>query len=155
MAFDPSAHPLDDLDWAILDQLQADGRLPFSELGRRVALSAPAVTERVRRLEAAGIISGYRAVVSPAAVGLPIESVVRVRDDSAKVEQAFVDMPEVLEAMHVTGEDCWVVRVVVPDMATLEQVVRRFGTYGPTTTSLVFSAPIRDRPVVRPAAPGR
>lgn len=150
MAFDPSAHVLDDLDWAILDQLQADGRVPFSELGRRVSLSAPAVTDRVRRLEAAGVITGYRAVVSPAAVGLPIEAVVRVRDNSGRVGKALPDMPEVLDAMHVTGEDCWVVRLVVADMVTLEAIVGRLGTYGPTTTSMVFSAPIRDRAVSRP-----
>lgn len=150
MAFDPSAHVLDDLDWAILAELQADGRVAFSELGRRVSLSAPAVTERVRRLEAAGVITGYRAVVAPAAVGLPIESVIRVRDNSGRVGPAMVEMPEVLEAVHTTGEDCWVVRVVVPDMATLEEVVGRLGRFGPTTTSLVFSAPIRDRAVVRP-----
>lgn len=150
MAFDPSAHVLDDLDRSILAELQADGRVPFSELGRRVSLSAPAVTERVRRLEAAGIITGYRAVVSPAAVGLPIEAVVRVRDDSGRVGQAFADEPAVLEAMHVTGDDCWVVRVAVTDMVRLEALVHELGTYGPTTTSMVFSAPIRARPVTPP-----
>lgn len=151
MAFDPSAHVLDDLDRSILAELQADGRLAFSELGRRVALSAPAVTERVRRLEAAGVITGYRAVVAPAKVGLPIEAVVRVRDNSGRVETALVDLPEVMEAMHVTGEDCWVVRLVVADMAALEVLVGTLGTYGPTTTSMVFSAPIRDRAVTPPA----
>jgi Lrp/AsnC family leucine-responsive transcriptional regulator len=151
MAFDPSAHVLDELDRSILAELQADGRLPFSELGRRVSLSAPAVTERVRRLEAAGVITGYRALVSPAALGLPIEAVVRVRDDSSRVGQAFAEIPEVLEAMHVTGDDCWVVRVVVPHMTRLEGLVHELGTYGPTTTSMVFSAPVRDRPVTPPA----
>jgi Lrp/AsnC family leucine-responsive transcriptional regulator len=150
MAFDPTVYVPDDLDWAILDQLQVDGRVPFSELGRRVSLSAPAVTDRVRRLEAAGVITGYRAVVSPAAVGLPIEAVVRVRDNSGRVGKALPDMAEVLDAMHVTGEDCWVVRLVVADMVTLEAIVGRLGTYGPTTTSMVFSAPIRDRAVSRP-----
>lgn len=149
MAFDLTAHALDDLDWSILDELQADGRVAFSELGRRVALSAPAVTERVRRLEAAGIITGYQAIVAPAAVGLPIEAVVRVRDNGG-LDAAVRKMPEVLEAMHVTGEDCLVVRVVVPDMAALERLVNHFGTYGGTTTSMVFSAPVRNRPVSRP-----
>lgn len=151
MAFDPSAHVLDDLDRAILHELQHDGRVAFSELGRRVALSAPAVTDRVRRLEAAGVITGYRAEVAPAAVGLPIEAVVRVRDDSGRVRGELLEMTEVLDAMHVTGEDCWVVRLAVTDMAALEQVVGRLGSYGPTTTSMVFSAPIRNRPVVPPS----
>ncbi|CAN5467551.1 Lrp/AsnC family transcriptional regulator [soil metagenome] len=151
MAFDPSALVPDDLDWQILAELQADGRVAFSELGRRVSLSAPAVTERVRRLEAAGIITGYQAIVAPAAVGLPIEAVVRVRDNTGRVGKALVDRPEALEAMHVTGEDCWVIRLVVPDMASLELLVEELGRFGPTTTSLVFSAPIRHRPVARPA----
>jgi len=150
MAFDPSTHQLDDLDWAILDELQADGRVAFSELGRRVSLSAPAVTDRVRRLEAAGVITGYKAVVSPAAVGLPIEAVVRVRDNTGRIGATLPAMGQVLEAMHVTGEDCWVVRLVVPDMASLEVIVGTLGTFGATTTSMVFSAPIRDRPVSRP-----
>jgi Lrp/AsnC family leucine-responsive transcriptional regulator len=83
-------------------------------------------------------------------VGLPIEAVVRVRDNSGRVGKALPDMAEVLDAMHVTGEDCWVVRLVVADMVTLEAIVGRLGTYGPTTTSMVFSAPIRDRAVSRP-----
>lgn len=154
MAFDPSNPHLDDTDWAILAELQADGRLGFSELGRRVSLSAPAVTERVRRLESAGVITGYRAVVAPAKVGLPIESVIRVADHQSRIAAILPELPEVLEAMHVTGDDCWVLRVVVTDMAHLEAVVARLGRYGATTTSMVFSAPVRDAPVVRPAPAG-
>ncbi|MBX3313558.1 MAG: Lrp/AsnC family transcriptional regulator [Actinobacteria bacterium] len=144
------AERFDDVDRAILGELQADGRVSFSELGRRVGLSAPAVTERVRRLEAQGIITGYRAVVDLEAVGLPIEAIVRVRDNSGRIEKVLGDHPEVLEARHVTGEDCWVIRVAVAAMRDLETIVGRFGKYGPTTTSLVFSTPISDRPVVPP-----
>lgn len=147
MAFDPSTHTLDDLDWSILAELQADGRIAFSELGRRVALSAPAVTERVRRLEAAGVVTGYRAVVDPVAVGYAIEAIVRVRDDTNRIGSRLGDLVEVLEAVHVTGEDCWVVRVIAPDMARLEELVGELGSFGPTTTSLVFSAPVRGRAV--------
>lgn len=144
------AADLDDIDRAILAELQVDGRVSFSELGRRVALSAPAVTERVRRLEAAGVITGYRAVVDPAAVGLTIEAIVRVRDNSGRVRTVLEEMSAVLEAKHVTGEDCWVIRVVVPTMADLEAIVGRFGTFGATTTSMVFSTPIEHRPLVPP-----
>ncbi len=151
MTFDSQALPLDDLDWAILAELQADGRMAFSELGRRVALSAPAVTERVRRLEAAGVITGYRAIVAPTAVGFTMEAVVRVRDSTGRLGKAVLEMDEVMEAMHVTGEDCWVVRLVVPDMIALEVIVAKLGSFGLTTTSVVFSAPIRDRPVQRPS----
>lgn len=150
MAMESTATGFDDVDRAILAELQADGRMSFSELGRRVGLSAPAVTERVKRLEGRGVIAGYRAVVDLAAVGLPIEAIVRVRDNSGRIETLFPEVPEVLEARHVTGEDCFVIRVAVPSMQVLEGIVGRFGRYGPTTTSLVFSTPVSDRPVVPP-----
>ena len=151
MAFDP-AKPLDDIDWAILHELQTDARVPFSELGRRVSLSAPAVADRVRRLEDAGVIRGYSAVVDLKAVGLPIEAIIRARDDKGTLRRSIGDRTEVLDAVHVTGEDCWIIRVAVPDMETLEETVGFLGTFGMTTTSLVFSSPIRGAAVRRPAA---
>lgn len=150
MAFDPSK-PLDDTDWAILHELQTDARVPFSELGRRVSLSAPAVADRVRRLEDVGVIRGYQAVIDLKAVGLPIEAIIRARDDKGTLRRSIADRPEVLDAIHVTGEDCWIVRVAVPDMETLEATVGFLGTFGMTTTSLVFSSPIRQAPVSRAA----
>ena len=148
MTFDPAKH-LDDTDWAILDELQADARLPFSELGRRVSLSAPATADRVRRLEDAGVIRGYQAMIDLKAVGLPSEAVIRARDDKGMLRGSIGERPEVLDAIHVTGEDCWIVRVAVPDMETLEATVGFLGGFGPTTTSLVFSSPIRQAPVSR------
>jgi Lrp/AsnC family transcriptional regulator, leucine-responsive regulatory protein len=150
MAFDP-AKPLDDTDWAILHELQTDARVPFSELGRRVSLSAPAVADRVRRLEDAGVIRGYQAQIDLKAVGLPIEAIIRARDDKGTLRRSIDQRPEVLDAVHVTGEDCWIVRVAVPDMETLEDTVGFLGTFGMTTTSLVFSSPIRQAPVTRDA----
>jgi Lrp/AsnC family leucine-responsive transcriptional regulator len=152
MTFDPKASALDDTDWAILDELQRDGRLPFSELGRRVSLSAPAVTERVRRLEQAGVITGYRAVVDPAALGAGIEAIVRVRVPHGSTERFrhhVVGRPEVLHCDHVTGDDCMVARVRTTSMARLEEIVGAVGTFGATTTTLVFSSEVRDRPVDR------
>ena len=150
MAFDAQRR-LDDIDWAILDELQADARVPFSELGRRVSLSAPAVADRVRRLEDAGVIRGYQAQIDLKAVGLPIEAIIRARDDKGTLRRSIGDRAEVLDAIHVTGEDCWIVRVAVPDMETLEATVGFLGSFGPTTTSLVFSSPIRQAPVCRAA----
>lgn len=148
MAFDPSKQ-LDDLDWAILDHLQADGRMPISELGRRVALSAPAVGERVRRLEQAGVIQGYRAVIDPRALGAGIEAIVRVRNDHGLPPDLIGERPEVLDCHHVTGEDCFVIRVAAVSMAQLEAVTGQLGRLGPTTTSIVFSSQVRNRPVTR------
>ena len=152
MTFDRKVAGLDDTDWAILDELQRDGRTPFSELGRRVSLSAPAVTERVRRLEQAGVITGYRAVVDPAALGAGIEALVRVRvphGSTDRFRHHVVGRPEVLHCDHVTGDDCMVLRVRTTTMGRLEEIVGAVGTFGATTTTLVFSSEVRDRALAR------
>jgi Lrp/AsnC family leucine-responsive transcriptional regulator len=144
---DPSK-ALDDVDWRILEELQDDGRVSFSELGRRVAMSPPAVAERVRRLEETGVISGYHAVVDPARLGLPVLSLVRVKAQAGskeRIEKAIADRPEVLECQHVTGDDCYVVKVATPSMIELEEVVGFLGGYGSTTTSIVFGTPVPRR----------
>ena len=158
MTFDPDYTP-DDTDWRILDELQRDGRLSFSELGRRVAMSSPAVTERVRRLEEVGIITGYRAVVDPTRVGRPINAIVRVRMLPGKTYHAFDEQlrtrSEFLEAHHVTGDDCYLVKVAVASMADLEAAVGFLAEWGSTTTSLVFSTPIEHAVLGPPeSAPG-
>ncbi len=143
---------LDDLDWQLLELLQSDGRLTFSELGRRVSLSAPAVTERVRRLEEKGVITGYSASVDLTKLGLPIEAIVRAKVrslDTARFREAVLALPQVLDADHVTGDECWLVRVGCQDTAELEELVERMQRYGETTTSLVFSSPVRRRAVGR------
>lgn len=149
MSFDPSK-PLDDVDWQILEILQDDGRISFSELGRQVAMSAPAITERVRRLEDAGIIAGYRAEVDLGRLGLPIVAVVRSRpsfDAKDRFEKAMQDAPGVVECVRVTGEDCYVTKVVAPSMPALEAVIDGLAGYGETTTSLVLSVPVPNRVV--------
>lgn len=151
MAFDPTAQ-MDDTDWAILSELQADGRIAFSELGRRVSLSPPAVTERVRRLEQAGVIRGYRALVDPDILGADVEALVRVRVPHSAAERFQRDVsgrPEVLHCDHTTGEDCMVVRVRTTSMRRLEELVGAIGGFGATTTSMVFSSSVRDRPIDR------
>ncbi|CCH28323.1 Lrp/AsnC family transcriptional regulator [Actinosynnema sp. NPDC047251] len=148
---------LDDLDWKLLDLLQRDGRMTFTDLAKRVALSAPATTERVRRLEQAGVITGYAAVVSPRLVGLPIEAIVRVRVrslDTPRFRERIVTLAQVLDADHVTGDDCWLLRVVCRSTAELEQFVEQAQRYGDTTTSLVFSSAVRNRPVTREVVEG-
>lgn len=145
---------LDDLDWQLLELLQSDGRLTFTELGRRVALSAPAVTERVRRLEEKGIITGYSASVDLTKLGLPIEAMVRAKVrslDTARFRESILVLPQVLDADHVTGDECWLLRVACRNTTELEELVERMQRYGETTTSLVFSSPVRRRTVRRGA----
>jgi len=141
---------LDAVDWKILSLLQQDGRMSFTSLGREVSLSAPAVTERVRRLESLGVITGFTAVVSPSRLGLPIESIVRVRVrslDTPRFRTQVLVLPQILDADHVTGDDCWLLRVVCRSMVELEELVEVMQRYGDTTTSLVFSSHVRNRPL--------
>jgi Lrp/AsnC family transcriptional regulator, leucine-responsive regulatory protein len=143
---------LDQVDWQILVELQQDARLPFAEIGRRVGLSSPAVVERVRRLEDAGIITGYRAEIDLERLGLPIQALLRVRfpgDRYKQLNQLAASSPEVLECHHVTGDDCFVVKVATTSMQALEEVIGRFGIYGQTTTSIIMSSPITSR-VIEP-----
>lgn len=144
---------LDDVDWHLLELLQEDGRLSFSELGRRVSLSGSAVTERVRRLEERGVITGYAARVNTAKLGLPIEAMVRARVrslDTPRFRTAVLPLPQVVAADHITGDECWILRVLCRDTAELESLVEKVQRYGETTTSLVLSSPLRSRPAPRP-----
>jgi Lrp/AsnC family leucine-responsive transcriptional regulator len=146
----------DATDWRLLDALQADGRLGYAELARRVGMSASAVTERVRRLEEAGVIAGYTAVVDPERIGLGVLAFVRLRYPHGNY-RPFHDLvavtPEVLEAHHVTGDDCFVLKVAARSMRHLEEVTGRLAGLGPVTTSVVYSSPLPRRPFTGPAGP--
>ena len=144
----------DRTDRMILAVLQADGRRSMAELARDVRMSASAVAERVRRLEEAGVIRGYRADVDPEALGYGILAHLRLRYPSSAygpLHALLADIPEVLEAHHVTGDDCFVIKVVATSMRHLEQVSGRIGTMGSVTTSVAYSSPVVARPVTPPA----
>ena len=129
----------------ILDELQSDPRLTMKELGRRVGMSSPAVTERVRRLEESGIIQGYRLEVNPIALGLPIAAYVRVRPNAGqlpKIAELAEQIPEVVECHRVTGEDCFIMKVYLPAMDQLDRILDKFLIYGSTTTSIIQSSPV-------------
>ncbi|MFE3660957.1 Lrp/AsnC family transcriptional regulator [Streptomyces sp. NPDC059165] len=142
----------DTTDWRILEALQRQGRASFTELARTVAMSPSAVTERVRRLEEAGVISGYTAVVEPERLGLPILAFVRLRYPNGNYKP-FHDLldatPEILEAHHVTGDDCFVLKVAARSMSHLEEVSGKIGTLGSVTTSVVYSSPLPRRAIGR------
>ncbi|WP_455351802.1 Lrp/AsnC family transcriptional regulator [Streptomyces sp. SYSU K217416] len=142
----------DATDWRLLEVLQRDGRASFAELARAVSMSPSAVTERVRRLEETGVISGYAAVVEHDRLGLPILAFVRLRYPHGNYKP-FHDLldstPEVLEAHHVTGDDCFVIKVAARSMRHLEEVSGRIASLGSVTTSVVYSSPLPRRPVSR------
>jgi Lrp/AsnC family transcriptional regulator, leucine-responsive regulatory protein len=115
------------------------------ELGRRVGLSAPAVTERVRRLEERTVIQGYRLDINPTALGLPIAAYVRIRPNPGQLGQiadCARQIPEVVECHRVTGEDCFILKVYLPSIDQLDRILDAFLVYGTTTTSLIQSSPV-------------
>ncbi len=141
---------LDRTDWRLLEALQSDGRASYADLARIVAMSPSAVAERVRRLEEAGVIAGYRATVDPTAVGLTIMAFVRLRYPTGNYRpfHALLDSTaEIVEAHHVTGEDCFVLKVVAHSMRHLEEVTGRISGLGAVTTSIVYSSPLLGRAV--------
>ena len=142
----------DEKNRALLGLLRADPRLPLSQLARRVGMSAPAVRERLQRMEEAEIIRGYRLEIDPAALGYPILAIVRVRPapgQLAKVTDLARRMPEIVECHRVTGEDCFVLKLHIKAIDELDRVLDRFLAYGQTTTSIVQSTPVppRDLPL--------
>jgi len=141
---------LDRTNLQLLAELQADARLSQAELGRRVGLSAPAVAERLTRLERDEVITGYRAEVSPAALGYAFGAVLRIRPaprQIPKVADVARETPEVVECHRVTGEDCFWMKLHVRSVGHLEQVIDRFTPYGQTTTSIIQSSPVPRRGV--------
>lgn len=143
----------DALDRQILHLLQTDGRIKFSELGRRVRLSPAAVTERVRRLEAAGAITGYGAHVAPARLGYGIQAFVRVDPHGGYNLKhprtlELIERPEITEVHHVVGEDCWILKVAVTDTVHLEEVLEEISALGRTTTSIVLTSPVERKPLL-------
>ena len=139
---------LDAVNRQVLAELARNPRLPMTELGRRVGMSSPAVAERVRRLEGAGVIRGYRLDIDPAALGLPLTAFVRVRPNPGqlpRMAEVARSIPEVVECHRVTGEDCFVLKLLLPAMDQLDQVLDRFLLHGTTTTSIVQSSPVPPR----------
>ena len=141
---------VDRTDWQLLEALQADGRASYADLARVVSMSPSAVAERVRRLEEAGVIAGYRATVDPIRVGLDVMAFVRLRYPNGNYRpfHALLDSTsEIVEAHHVTGEDCFVLKVVARSMRHLEEVTGRIAGLGSVTTSVVYSSPLTGRAI--------
>jgi Lrp/AsnC family transcriptional regulator, leucine-responsive regulatory protein len=139
---------IDETNRRLLAELQQDARLTLAELGRRVGLSAPAVAERLARLEDEGVITGYTAKLDPRALGYALSAVIRIRPaprELKKVAELAQRTPEVVECNRITGEDCFIFRLHLRDVEHLEQVIDRFVPYGQTTTSIVQSSPVPAR----------
>ncbi|MCL6443116.1 MAG: Lrp/AsnC family transcriptional regulator [Alicyclobacillus sp.] len=143
---------MDDISWQILGYLQQNARLSYRELAQKVNLSAPAVAERVRKLEDAGIITGYRAIVDVKKIGFPILAIVRMTSGGEKYERliaGITEIPEVIECHRVTGSECFVLKVLARSMQHLENVINRLIEYGQVVTSIVLSSPLQERIINR------
>jgi Lrp/AsnC family leucine-responsive transcriptional regulator len=144
---------LDETGWHILEALQENARLSFSELGQRVGLSSPAVAERVRRMEDAGIITGYRAEVNTARIGYPITAIIRINNSPGqrctRLTASAQEIPEVLECYRVTGSDSLVMKVMASSVEHLESLIDRLSEHGQLTTSIVLSTVVGRRIVTR------
>jgi Lrp/AsnC family transcriptional regulator, leucine-responsive regulatory protein len=146
---------VDDVDWRLLLELQQNARTSYSELGRRVGLTAPAVAERVRRLEETGIIKGYRVDLDVERLGYTVTAVIRLQipeGGCARFARIAPEFPEIHECYRVTGSDSYVLKVVLPSIRHLESLIDRLATHGTTITSIVLSTPLDHRLVEPPDA---
>ena len=141
---------MDDVDRTLISALQDDARSSYAELGRQVGLSAPAVAERMRRLEASGIVTGYHASIDLKKAGYGIVGFVRLTsppDLAPQLERLAAETSEVLDFNRVTGTEGYVMKLAVTSIEHLERIVVKFLPYGQTTTSIVLSSPVTWRKI--------
>ncbi|MGF1514199.1 MAG: Lrp/AsnC family transcriptional regulator [Elainellaceae cyanobacterium] len=141
---------LDSTDWQILTALQTDARQSFAALGQQVGLSGPATAERIRKLEATGIITQYSARVNLAALGATIQAFVKLTTSPRaypQVHRLVSETPEFLECHHLTGDASFLIRAAAQSLPHLETLLQKLSAYGPTQTSLVLSTPVQLKPV--------
>jgi Lrp/AsnC family transcriptional regulator, leucine-responsive regulatory protein len=139
---------LDETNRRLLEALSADPRATAAELARQISMSAPAVRERLARLEQAGVIRGYRLDVDPAALGLPVAAWVRIRPGPGqlpKIAELAAHTPQVSECHRISGEDCFLLKVHVPSIEDLEAVLDQFLIYGQTHSSFIVATPVPPR----------
>jgi Lrp/AsnC family transcriptional regulator, leucine-responsive regulatory protein len=129
----------------MLRALQADPRLPISQLARRIGMSAPAARERLQRLEDSGVITGYRLDIDPKALGLPVTAIIRLRPlpgQLQRIVELVRETANVSECHRVTGEDCFIIKMHLDAIESLDRVLDRFLAHATTTTSIVQSSPV-------------
>jgi Lrp/AsnC family transcriptional regulator, leucine-responsive regulatory protein len=144
---------LDETNRLLLRELHVDPRVTMSALARKVGMSAPAVTERVQRMQRAGVITGFSMTVDPAALGLPVTAFVRVRPAArqlAKIADLARSLDHVSECHRITGEDCFLIKVHAATIPELEETLDRFLMFGQTVSSIVVTTPVPPRPLPVP-----
>jgi Lrp/AsnC family leucine-responsive transcriptional regulator len=146
---------LDPMDCKILMELQKNARVTFAEIGRHVALSTPAVIERVRRLEESGVIEGYHARINPAKVGFTVRALVKISiagDQLTRFGIRSQKVPEVLECHRVTGTESFILQIAATDVAHMERIIDQLMPYVATNTSIILGSPVSWSPILLPQA---
>ena len=144
---------IDQFDQKILQLLQQDARISHAEIGRKVYLSQPAVSERIKRLEAAGVIRGYRADISPRALGYQITAMIRISTQQGRPYAEYVaSCPEIIDCYTVTGEDGAVMRVLATDVEHLQRLINELNAFGSTSTAIVLTTHVAGKPISVPLA---
>jgi Lrp/AsnC family leucine-responsive transcriptional regulator len=139
---------LDPIDIGILTTLGRDARITTSDLARSARMSAPSIADRVRRLEASGVITGYSVEIDPKALGFTLSALIRIRPLAGQLQKVaglIDETAEVVECHRTTGEDCFVAMAHLRDVLHLERVIDRFTPYAQTNTSIVQSSPVKRR----------
>lgn len=143
---------LDRIGRKILSALQENARIPLSRIGEKVGLSAPAVAERVKKLEAAGVITGYHARIDPAAMGRSVSAFIHLTTDARHypaVKALAADMPQIIACHHISGDASFILHVRVEDVTAIEMVVARLSPLGQTRTAIVLSTVVDKMAEVR------
>lgn len=154
----PNAMQLDETDRALLRALAEDARTPVADLARQIGLSAPSTTERMRRLEAQGVIGRYTVEIDPRALGFTLQAIVRVKPLPGQlhlVEEVIRRIPEFVECDKVTGDDCFICRLYLRTIDQLDEILSKVTERAETSTAIVKSTPVPRRlpPLAAPAAP--
>ncbi len=146
---------MDSTDIRILKILQQEARISMKELGLRVNLTSPAVSERIKRLEESGVIEGYAAIVNPKKLKLHVEAIVHVSmkvSSHERFKKLAMEEREIIECHHVTGEDCMTVKVVCEDTHRLEEILDKIQAIGDTKTAIILSSPLKRKAIIPPNA---
>ncbi len=139
---------MDRFDRQLLAALLENARLSFADLARRINLSAPAVADRVAKLEANGVITGYHAAIDPSRIGLPIECLIELRiadHDSRRTLEALAQIPQIDHCYRVTGDACVLMKASLESMEALEALIDQLSQYGASKTSIILSTPFERR----------
>jgi Lrp/AsnC family leucine-responsive transcriptional regulator len=139
---------IDDVDRRMLEALAADARMSLKELAQAAGLSSPSAAERLRRLEERGVIKAFTIDIDPAALGYPLQAIVRIRPLPGQlhvVQRIVEETPEFVECDKVTGDDCFIARLVVRSMAQLDAILDKVAEKAETSTSMVKASPVKRR----------